>query len=136
MVLGLSRLVIIFGTIPVSLKDKKFWKKETKIIISFLLLKFILNLKCFTDFGNKAWSLFLSLFWPLFNAIIIFEQAGAVAKIGSSLKPNWTILLVSIIYFCSLCFGNIFWTACFQAKWALSPSPSLSSERKKQAEIA
>ncbi len=40
------------------------------------------------------------------------------------------------IYFNSFSFDYKFWTACFQAKWTLSPSPSLSSEKKKQVEIA
>jgi len=37
---------------------------------------------------NKEMRLFLGLIGPLFEASIIFEAAGTVAKYFSSLKPN------------------------------------------------
>ncbi len=37
---------------------------------------------------NDASSLFLSQFWPFLNRALFFEAAGAVLKIGLSLKPN------------------------------------------------
>jgi len=42
---------------------------------------------------NEASYLFLGQFWPLLNRASFLEAAGAVLKIGSSLKPNhhWDI---------------------------------------------
>ena len=40
------------------------------------------------EFRLTKWDYLLNLFLTTFEAFIFFEATGAVAKIGSSLKPN------------------------------------------------
>jgi len=58
------------------------------LLPSISLLSIFLSTECVTDLDLRRELLFLSWFWPLLNRALFLEAAGAVLKIGSSLKPN------------------------------------------------
>ena len=73
-----KQLTVIFNS-----QERQAHLREPRKPILFLFL----SLECVADLDHQARRLFSSHFWPLFEARIIFDAAGAVAKIGLSLKP-------------------------------------------------
>ncbi len=65
-------------------RDVKYWKKAYCV----MLPTFPTYSKFHRFRSQVARRLFLSQLWPLLKWASLFEAAGAVAKIGSSLKLN------------------------------------------------